>query len=98
MEWYKNRARFGKKGEYKPRYGDILFLKTGASHVAIVVGYVEKNKKIYTIEGNFSNRVCKVWRYANDSRITGYGINDGVSYGYILEGAISDAAGNASTI
>lgn len=98
MEWYKNNNRFGKKGEYTPKYGDILFLKTGASHTAIVVGYDEENNKIYTIEGNFSDKVCKVWRYADDSRITGYGTNGGDSYGYVLEDAISDAKGNTSTI
>lgn len=98
MEWYKNNARFGKKGKYKPKYGDILFLKTGASHTAIVVGYDEGNDKIYTIEGNFSDKVCKVWRYASDSRITGYGTNGGTSYGYVLDDAISDAKGTIGTV
>lgn len=98
MEWYKNKLRFGKKGEYKPHYGDILFLKTGASHTAIVAGYDEGNNKIYTIEGNFSNKVSKVWRYADDPRITGYGKNYGTSYGYILKDAVSDASGHTSTV
>lgn len=98
MEWYKDENRFANKGEYKPKHGDILFLKTGASHTAIVVGYDEDNNKIYTIEGNFSDKVCKVWRYADDSRITGYGINGGNSYGYVLDDAISDSKGDTSTI
>lgn len=42
--------------------------------------------------------VCKVWRYADDSRITGYGVNGSNSYGYILEDATSDAKGDISTI
>jgi peptidoglycan hydrolase-like protein with peptidoglycan-binding domain len=98
MEWYKDKTRFGVKGSYIPKYGDIMFLKTGASHTAIVVGYDEDTKRVYTIEGNFSDKVCKVWRNANDSRITGYGVNGGSSYGYVLEDAISDAKGDNSTL
>lgn len=94
MEWYVKEGRFGPKGEYAPKYGDILFLKTGASHTAIVVGYDEINNKIYTIEGNYSDKVCKVWRYADDSRITGYGSNGGNSNGYVLDNAISGAEGS----
>ncbi|WP_349948942.1 peptidoglycan-binding protein [Lacrimispora sp. BS-2] len=98
MEWYKEKSRFGVKGSYLPKYGDILFLRTDASHTAIVVGYDQSSNKVYTIEGNFSDKVCKVWRYADDSRITGYGVNGSNSYGYILEDAISDAKGDISTI
>ena len=98
MEWYKDKNRFGEKGEYRPKYGDILFLKTEASHTAIVVGYDEQNNKVYSIEGNFSDKVCKVWRYADDPRITGYGINGGISNGYILEDATSDVLRNNSVI
>lgn len=98
MEWYKNKQRFGVKGSYLPKYGDILFLKTKASHTAIVVGYDAANNKLYTIEGNFSDKVCKVWRNADDSRITGYGVNGGNSYGYALEDAIPDTKGDTSTI
>lgn len=98
MEWYRNNNRFGLKGNYLPKFGDILFLKTGTSHTAIVVGYDESNNKLYTIEGNFSNKVCKVWRYANDSRITGYGVNGSNSSGYVLDDAISDVKGDTSTV
>ena len=98
MEWYKEKNRFGVKGSYLPKYGDILFLKTGASHTAIVVGYDEDSNKLYTIEGNFSDKVCKVWRYADDSRITGYGVNGSNSFGYVLADAISDEKGDASTV
>lgn len=97
LDWYKRKSRFGAKGSYLPRYGDILFLKNDASHTAIMVGYDESTNKIYTIEGNLSNRVCKVWRYADDSRITGYGVNGSNSPGYILEDAIPDTKGDINT-
>ncbi|MFT4105624.1 MAG: peptidoglycan-binding protein [Lacrimispora sp.] len=97
LHWYKRKSRFGAKGSYLPRYGDILFLKNDASHTAITVGYDERTNKIYTIEGNLSNKVCKVWRYADDSRITGYGVNGSNSPGYILEDAIPDTKGDINT-
>lgn len=99
MEWYKkNNNRFGAKANYMPKFGDIMFLKTNASHTAIVVGYDATDNKVYTIEGNFSDKVCKVWRYGNDTRITGYGVNGSHSSGYVLEDAISDTKGTTSTV
>lgn len=98
MVWYQNQNRFGAKGSYDPKFGDVLFLKSsGASHTAIVVGYEKSSNTLCTIEGNFSNKVCVVLRYANDTRITGYGINGSNSNGYIAENATWDK-GSTSTI
>lgn len=42
MAWFKKKGRFKKKGSYKPKRGDIVYFKTGRSHV----GIVEKQKGI----------------------------------------------------
>ncbi|MBO4457779.1 MAG: peptidoglycan-binding protein [Butyrivibrio sp.] len=89
MNDYIARGRFKYKESYTPKYGDIMFLKSaGASHTAIVVGYDKATRKVYTIEGNFSDKVCKVWRYADFNKITGYGVNGGTFDGYALDDAI----------
>ena len=89
MNDYIARGKFKYKKSYTPKYGDIMFLKSaGASHTAIVVGYEKATGKVYTIEGNFSDKVSKVWRYADFYKITGYGVNGGTSDGYALKDAV----------
>ena len=95
MNDYIARGKFGYKESYTPKYGDIMFLKSaGASHTAIVVGYEKATNKVYTIEGNFQDSVCKVWRYADFNKITGYGINGGMSNGMVLNDAVSADGGS----
>lgn len=71
MNFYKQHSRFGYKGKYTPKRNDLIYFKTGASHV----GIVEKceNGKVYTIEGNSSNKVQKRSYSLNHGTITGYG-------------------------
>ena len=90
MAAYIDKERFQYKKDYTPKYGDIMFLKSnGASHTAIVVGYDKNTNKVYTIEGNFSDKVSKVWRSADNCEITGYGTNGGTANGYILKDAVA---------
>ena len=72
MAWFKNKGRFKKKGSYKPKRGDIVYFKTGRSHV----GIVEKTKgnTLHTIEGNTSNMVARRTYSLNNKTITGYGV------------------------
>ncbi len=71
MNWYKNKGRFGYKGKYTPKRNDLIYFKTGASHV----GIVEKvsGGMVYTIEGNSSNKVQRKSYSLNYKTITGYG-------------------------
>jgi len=75
--------RFGARDVYTPQYGDILFLTNDMSHVAIVVGAV--NGYVYTIEGNWGNKVSVVKRSLDDYHISGYGKNYSGNAGYAIE-------------
>lgn len=72
MAWFKKKGRFKKKGSYKPKRGDIVYFKTGRSHV----GIVEKTKgnTLHTVEGNTSNKVARRTYSLSNSTITGYGV------------------------
>ena len=36
MQWYQKKGQFKYKGKYTPKRGDIVYFKTGRSHVGIV--------------------------------------------------------------
>lgn len=70
--WFESKGLFKYKGSYIPKRGDIIFfLSNGASHT----GVVEKSSggKVYTIEGNTSDRVARRNYDLSNARITGYG-------------------------
>lgn len=71
MEWFKNRGLFKYKGKYKPKRGDLVYFKTGRSHV----GLVEKvtGSTLHTIEGNTSDKVARRTYPLSNKTITGYG-------------------------
>lgn len=71
MAWFKKRGLFRYKGKYKPGRGDIVYFKTGRSHV----GIVEKvtGNTLHTIEGNTSDRVARRTYPLSHGTITGYG-------------------------
>ncbi len=99
MQWFQNNNRFGVKGEYTPKPGDIIFFKSsGASHTGLVINCI--GDIVYTIEGNTSNMVAKRMYSLDWKTITGYGIPnypayDGVVVGGSIEGATN--GGGAST-
>ena len=72
MEWFKSRGRFKYKGKYTPKRGDLVYFKTGRSHV----GIVEKvtGNTLHTIEGNTSDRVGRRTYPLSEKTITGYGV------------------------
>lgn len=71
MEWFKSRGLFKYKGKYKPKRGDLVYFKTGRSHV----GLVEKvtGSTLHTIEGNTSDKVARRTYPLSNKTITGYG-------------------------
>lgn len=72
MEWFKSRGLFKYKGKYIPKRGDLVYFKTGRSHV----GLVEKvtGSTLHTIEGNSSDKVARRTYSLSDATITGYGV------------------------
>lgn len=72
MDWFKNKGLFRYKGKYTPKRGDIVYFKTGRSHV----GIVEKvsGNTLHTVEGNTSNRVARKTYSLSNGTITGYGV------------------------
>lgn len=76
MAWFVNEGRFGARGEYTPKPGDIAFYRdadqsTGSTHTGIVIA-VDANR-VYTIEGNTSNMVAKRSYLLTSTYIVGYG-------------------------
>lgn len=70
--WFESKGLFKYKGSYTPKRGDIIFfLSNGASHT----GLVEKSSggKVYTVEGNTSDKVARRSYDLSNARITGYG-------------------------
>ena len=72
MAWFKNKGRFKYKGKYTPKRGDIVYFKTGRSHVGIVE-YVSGNT-LHTVEGNSSDQVKRKTYPLSEATITGYGV------------------------
>lgn len=72
MNWFKQKGKFKYKGSYTPKRGDIIYFKTGRSHVGIVE-YV-KNGQVHTVEGNSGNRVKRRSYALSEKTITGYGV------------------------
>lgn len=72
MDWYKNKGRFKLKGKYTPKRNDLVYFKTGRSHV----GIVEKvsGNVLHTIEGNTSSKVGRRTYSLSEATITGYGV------------------------
>ena len=72
MAWFKSRGIFKYKGKYTPKRGDLVYFKTGRSHV----GIVEKvtGSTLHTIEGNTSDRVARRTYPLSEKTITGYGV------------------------
>ncbi len=72
MAWFQDRQLFQYKGTYVPKAGDIIFFKSdGASHTGLVIS--SDGVKVYTIEGNTSDKVAKRNYDLNYRTITGYG-------------------------
>lgn len=71
MNWFIKKGLFKYKGKYTPKRGDIVYFKTGRSHV----GIVEKcsGGTLHTIEGNTSNKVARRSYSLSERTITGYG-------------------------
>lgn len=72
MAWFKSKGRFKYKGKYTPKRNDLVYFKTGASHVGIVE-YVSGNT-LHTIEGNTSDKVARRTYPLSYRTITGYGV------------------------
>ena len=71
-EWFENQGLFKYKNNYTPKPGDIIFfLSNGASHTGIVVKV--EGQRVYTIEGNTSDKVAERNYFLTNSTITGYG-------------------------
>lgn len=72
MQWFKNKGLFKNKEHYTPKRGDVVYFKTGRSHVGLVE-YVSGNT-LHTVEGNSSNRVARRTYSLSEKTITGYGV------------------------
>lgn len=98
MNWFKKRGIFKLKGSYTPKRGDIIYFKSaGASHVGIV-RYV-KDGKVYTVEGNTSDKVGTREYDLNAARITGYGTPkyENVSSSYFTDRNEKDSSQSSSS-
>lgn len=71
MQWYQKKGLFKYKGKYTPKRGDIVYFKTGRSHVGIVESV--SGGQLHTIEGNTSDKVARRTYSLNNATITGYG-------------------------
>ena len=80
-DWYKNRNRYGWRGKYTPKPGDVVFFynknNSAPYYHTGIVEYVEGDK-VHTIEGNSSDEVRRRNYSLSYSDIQGYGINGGV--------------------
>ena len=72
--WFRSRGRFVKAGAGQPEPGDVIFF-TEDGETAEHVGLVEKAdaSRVYTIEGNSSDRVCRRSYSPYDSYLLGWG-------------------------
>lgn len=71
QEWGKKHGKYTEKGKGTPKKGDVVIFKgAGRSHTGLVVKV--ENGKVYTIEGNSSNKVAQRNYSLNDKTISGY--------------------------
>ena len=71
MQWFQKQGLFKYKGKYTPKRCDIVYFKTGRSHVGIVESV--SGGQLHTIEGNTSDQVARRTYPLNNATITGYG-------------------------
>ena len=95
MKWFKDRGLFKKKGTYTPKRNDIVYFKTGRSHVGIV--RYAKNGTLYTVEGNSSNMVRTRTYSLNNGTITGYGTPKYPSWTKSSEGSTAGSTSSSSS-
>lgn len=72
MNWFISKGLFKSKSGYTPKRGDLVYFKTGRSHVGLVE-YVSGNT-LHTVEGNSSDKVTRREYSLSESTITGYGV------------------------
>jgi len=75
IDWFKAMGQWKEKG-YIPREGDIIFFDWEVDGSVNHVGIVEKveNGKVYTVEGNSTDDMCRQKEYSiNSQYIFGYG-------------------------
>lgn len=72
MAWFQKKGLFRYKGKYIPKRGDIVYFKTGRSHVGIVEKVV--GSTLHTVEGNTSDKVARRTYPLSNATITGYGV------------------------
>ena len=74
VRWFKEHGQF-QDGSYTPKAGDVIFIGNPNLHHTALVEKVE-NGKIYTIEGNISDKVVRKVRSIGSSDIYGFGLPD----------------------
>ena len=83
--WYKNIGRYGWRGKYTPKPGDVIFFynskKKAPYYHTGIVEYVE-NDRVHTIEGNADDAVRRRSYSLSYSDIQGYGMNGGIKHSY----------------
>ena len=76
VSWYKNHNRWGARGQYTPKSGDLIYFDwTGTGATSHHVGIVDKvsGGKVYTVEGNNGDAVRRSSYATNSKYILGYG-------------------------
>ena len=84
-DWYRRMNRYGRRGKYTPKPGDVIFFydesKSAPYYHTGIVEYVEGNT-VHTIEGNASDAVRRESYSLSNWRIHGYGNNGGIKHNY----------------
>lgn len=94
MNWFKSKGLFKVKGSYTPKRGDLVYFKTGRSHVG-VVEYVS-GSTLHTVEGNSSNKVTRRTYSLSESTLTGYGVPKYKNLNVSGSGGSSGGGGSSS--
>jgi hypothetical protein len=94
---YKEKGLYAPRSSgYVPREGDAIYFSTNGQmkHVGIVVAFDPSTQRVYTVEGN-SNNAVRIRHYdINNTRIDGYGVNGGTSFGTIPGNSTSGTGAN----
>ncbi len=90
MKWFQDHGLFKYKGSYTPKRGDVVYFKTGRSHVGLVE-YVSCGT-LHTIEGNSSSKVARRTYSLSEQTITGYGTPEYVSLNTVDTGSGSGSS------